>query len=145
MLRCSGTGFGVTFMDHEHLLQRLQAVLGEHRDAVACAYLFGSRARGQGRPASDVDVAVLFRQPQGRELLGPGVSLRADMEESLGLEVDLIDLQAAPVDLVHRVLRDGVLLMDAAPEQRIAFEVDARNRYFDLLPYLQEYRKGTPA
>jgi hypothetical protein len=32
-------------------------------------------------------------------------------------------------------------LLDAVPERRIAFEVDARNRYFDLLPYLREHRR----
>ncbi|MCG5549480.1 hypothetical protein LRD17_12080 [Halorhodospira halochloris] len=59
--------------------------------------------------------------------------------------IDLMDVEQAPVDLVHRILRDGILLLDAIPERRIAFEVDARNRYFDLLPYLQEYRRSSAA
>ncbi len=76
-------------MAHDELLQRLQAVLGDHRGELACAYLFGSRARGQAGSSSDVDVAVLFRQPQGKALLGPAVSLKAELEDRLGLEVDL--------------------------------------------------------
>ena len=47
-----------------------------------------------------------------------------------------------PADLIHRVLRDGVLLVDRNPNRRIAFEVRARNDYFDLLPYLTEYRRA---
>lgn len=52
-------------------------------------------------------------------------------------------LNRAPVDLIHRVLRDGMLLHDRDPTARIRFEVKARNEYFDLLPYLRQYRRST--
>jgi hypothetical protein len=42
---------------------------------------------------------------------------------------------------VHRVLRDGVLLLDHDRSARIAFEVRSRNEYFDLLPILERYRR----
>jgi hypothetical protein len=45
------------------------------------------------------------------------------------------------VDLVHRVLRDGVLLLERDRSARIRFEVRARNDYFDLLPHLRRYRR----
>jgi hypothetical protein len=51
----------------------------------------------------------------------------------------------APVDLVHRILRDGRLLCEHDRSKRVAFEVDARNRYFDLLPHLQRYREAIGA
>jgi hypothetical protein len=57
--------------------------------------------------------------------------------------VDLLVLNRAPVDLIHRVLRDGILLHDRHPAARIRFEVKARNEYFDLLPYLRQYRRST--
>lgn len=47
---------------------------------------------------------------------------------------------AAP-DLLHRVLRDGVLVHENDHAQRIQFEVRARNEYWDLLPILELYRK----
>jgi len=53
-------------------------------------------------------------------------------------------LNRAPVDLVHRVLRDGILLLDRDPSGRIRFEVRARNEYFDLLPHLRRYRRMQP-
>jgi hypothetical protein len=34
------------------------------------------------------------------------------------------------------------LLLQPDPSARIAFEVRARNEYFDLLPFLQRYRGG---
>jgi len=46
-----------------------------------------------------------------------------------------------PPDLVHRILAAQALLLDLKPALRIGFEVDARNRYFDLKPVLDRYRK----
>lgn len=55
-------------------------------------------------------------------------------------------LNGAPADLVHRVLRDGVLVHEADRSGRIRFEVAKRNEYFDLLPILRRYRRleGAP-
>ncbi|MCS4502529.1 hypothetical protein KBTX_03286 [wastewater metagenome] len=114
---------------------------------VACVYLFGSRARGCPREGSDVDVAVLLQPDQSRPagLLGPLQRIRGALERALERDVDLVDIRDAPPDLVHRILRDGILVMDEAPELRAAFEVAARNAYFDVLPYIREYRRGRVA
>ena len=53
-------------------------------------------------------------------------------------------MNLAPVDLVHRILRDQSLLLDRDPSARIRFEVDARNRYFDLKSLLDQYRAARP-
>lgn len=105
------------------------------------AYLFGSVARGEARPDSDVDVAVLFPSPPPQTLAGQPFLVASELESILGRRVDVVVLNTAPVDLVHRVLRDGVLLMQPDPSARIAFEVRARNQYFDLLPILRTYRR----
>jgi hypothetical protein len=52
----------------------------------------------------------------------------------------VVVLNRTPVDLIHRVLRDGKLLVDRDPAVRIAFEVRARNEFFDLKPVLDQYR-----
>jgi hypothetical protein len=46
--------------------------------------------------------------------------------------VDLVVLNAAPVDLVHRVLRDGILLLERDPVERIRFETKARSELLRL-------------
>ena len=50
-------------------------------------------------------------------------------------------LNRAPADLVHRILRDGILMLERDRNARIAFEVQRRNEYFDLLPILKRYRR----
>ena len=130
-------------MDRETVVKQLRKVLNDvETDSVVAAYLFGSVARQQHNSRSDVDVAVLFDPPPPNQLLGPLSVLRGTFEDALSRPVDLVVLNHAPPDLVHRVLRDGVLLCDRVPQTRIAFEVQARNAYFDIKPYLDEYRKG---
>ncbi len=91
--------------------------------AAAAVYLFGSHAREEAGPRSDVDVAVLFNRPPSATLMGPQLTLAGELEQQLGTPVDLIVLNTAPADLVHRVLRDGDLLIDRDPSLRIRFEV----------------------
>jgi hypothetical protein len=106
-----------------------------------CAYLFGSFARGTARHASDVDLAVLFREPPESRLAAGPLDLEGDLERVLGRPVQLVVLNRAPADLVHRVLRDGRVVLDRDRAARIRFEIDKRNEYFDLEPVRLRYRK----
>jgi len=63
------------------------------------------------------------------------------LDALLGLEVDLVVLNTAPPDLAHRVLRDGLLLLDRDRSARIRFEVQSRNEYLDLAPLRRLYRR----
>jgi predicted nucleotidyltransferase len=107
---------------------------------VAAVYLFGSQARGRARPDSDVDLGILYRTAPEETLLSQPFALQADLADALRKAVDIVVMNTAPVDLVHRILRDGQILFEADKSRRIAFEVRARNQYFDLLPILQRYR-----
>lgn len=124
------------------LVQQLEAFFAQRPEALACAYLFGSSARGTLRAGSDVDVAVLYADEPPATLEGLGLDLAADLERQLRRTVDLVVLNCAPVDLIHRILRDGILVCERDRSARIRFEVRARNEYFDLLPVLREYRRA---
>ncbi len=108
---------------------------------VVAAYLFGSVARFEATAASDVDVAVLLRDDPPPGLAGLALPLEGELERRIGRPVQLVVLNRAPADLVHRVLRDGLLLLERNRSARVRFEVRARNEYFDLLPILQRYRR----
>lgn len=110
------------------------------RTDVSAVYLFGSTARGEARPDSDVDIAVLFDVAPRSALDGPRFVLEGELERALRRPVDLVVLNDAPVDLRIRVLRDGELLIDRNPVTRVAYEVRTRNEAFDLEPVLARYR-----
>ena len=67
--------------------------------------------------------------------------LEGELSEALKRPVQCVVMNHAPPDLVHRILRDQQLLLDRDPSLRVRFEVAARNRYFDLKPFLDRYRK----
>lgn len=123
------------------LEERLHDALVSHGTGLAAAYLFGSIARGDDRPGSDVDVAVLFEDDPPPRLEGLPVDLHDALQTAAGRRLDLVVLNGAPPDLGHRILRDGRLILDRNPSRRIAFEVRTRNAYFDLLPVLRRYRQ----
>src|SRR5687767_10494885 len=97
----------------------------ERQPRICAAYLYGSFARGTATSASDVDLAVLFETTPIGYLAQP-FDLEAELSEAIGKTVQIVVLDTAPPDLVHRVLRDGRILLDRNPARRIAFEVRAR-------------------
>jgi predicted nucleotidyltransferase len=129
-------------MDRARVIDGLRAVFATHAAPVDCAYLFGSHARGQASPTSDIDVAVLFRESPPSGLQGLGFDLAGEIERSLGRQVDIVVLNRAAPDLVHRVLRDGVLVHEADRRRRVDFETRSRAEYFDVLPHLRRYRRS---
>lgn len=114
-------------MDRDSIIAVLKHRL-EARDDVIAAWLFGSRARCTERAGSDVDVAVLRQQRDGECALD---SLMLDVEDDIrgdlgGLDVQLVVANDAPSDLVQRIMRDGILLMDRDKSRRVAFIVRKR-------------------
>lgn len=132
-------------MDRGSICDAIRRVVEAGHCDIVAVYLFGSTARGTRRDDSDVDVGVLVEGRQQRTLAGLKLGLEGELERVLRLPVQLVVLNTAPPDLVHRVLRDGELLLDRDPSARIRFEVRSRREYFDVLPYLRRYRRLEPA
>lgn len=108
------------------------------RGEVLEGYLFGSVARGDHQPHSDVDVAVfvreeaLFRLPFGYE-----AELGADLQQALGRSnVDVVVLNRASPVLYHAVLRDGERLVSHDLAATTRREGHALSRYCDDVPRL---------
>lgn len=129
-------------MDRDRLAHEIAQVFAARNEDAAAVYLFGSVARGEDRPDSDVDVAVLYGKPVEPGLAGLKLALAGDLEARLGRRVDLVVLDNQSPDFIHRILRDGVLVIESNRSARIRFEVTARNEYFDVLPRLREYRSA---
>ncbi len=69
--------------------------------------VFGSRARGQARPDSDVDLLVTLEP--GRSLLDL-IAIKQDIEDLLGLQVDVLTPGSVSPYLRDHVLREAVPL-----------------------------------
>ena len=129
-------------MDRARIIDEIRRRLEEDPGDVIAAWVFGSVARGEARATSDVDLALLTERERPKTLDAISLDLRAELSQRLGRPVDIVLMRSAPADLVHRVMRDGVLVLDRDESGRIAFEVAARNRYFDMAPIWRQYRSA---
>ena len=95
-------------MGREELLTVLRAHAGEFADyAVQSLYLFGSAARNETRPDSDVDSLVQFR-PYARVGLFHCARLRRRLSELVHAPVDLVLADALHAALRENIMRDAV-------------------------------------
>jgi predicted nucleotidyltransferase len=106
------------------------------RPEVREAYLFGSHARGQAQPHSDIDVAV-FAEPLPDAPFGYEADLCADLMEACGTNrIDLVVLNRAPPLLYHRVISEGVRIFARDLQAATVREGRALSRCCDCVPQL---------
>ena len=79
------------------------------------AWLFGSYARGEQHPNSDVDILVVFDQETGKGVsLLKHIGIALDLEDLLGKKVDLITDGTLLPFVRESVERDKVLIYERA-------------------------------
>ena len=87
-------------------MYEIENILKNHKDILARRFhlkdmgVFGSFARGEETPASDVDILVEFSEPIGWEF----IELKEYLEDILGRRVDLVTKNA-----LKKQLRDEIL------------------------------------
>ena len=86
-------------------------------------------ARGEMRPDSDVDLAVLFR---GKTSFDALQERRVRLGQILRRDVDLIDIRGASPVLQMQILKHGRLLYEGDSSARVRFEQTVPGRYEDL-------------
>lgn len=97
---------------------------------IEALYVFGSRARGDARPQSDLDLAVLGPAPFD--------SLRRfeaqrELSARLNVDVDLVDLRTASSVLRSEVVNGGKALFQRDADHVLAFEAGVLGEYADLM------------
>jgi len=92
----------ITINDIKNTVGRLAEQYGAER-----IYLFGSYARGEAKPNSDVDLRIDKGRIRGLFALG---GLRSDLEESLGLAVDLLPTDSLDDKFLNLIREEEILL-----------------------------------
>lgn len=112
--------------------EQVQSILERH--GVVLAYLFGSAARGNDGPLSDVDMAVVFRKsaPDIEAGLKRESVLASELEDVFNREVDLLNLEDVTSPLLrHRILRRGEAIYCADHKLRQDLELRALHDFED--------------
>ncbi len=89
-------------------------------------YVFGSFARGEEWPRSDLDLAVLLPPARRIENL---LDVMNNVAARTRREVDIVDLRRAGDVLRREVLADGRQLFVSKPDEVLAWEAGAMSRY----------------
>ena len=100
---------------------------------VVAAYLFGSLARGNAGPLSDVDVGLLVGDANEANAIC-GRTMDALCRRLHTSRVDVVSLGTAPVPLGYRIIREGSLVScrDAGRLER--FVTQTVLEYLDFKP-----------
>lgn len=85
----------------EEIKEKIESTLQNHN--IAFAGVFGSVARGEDTPASDVDVLVRFKSTQGLVAL---IKLEQELSKALGRNVDIVTEKALHPLIKQNILRD---------------------------------------
>ncbi len=100
---------------------------------------FGSYARGEENPLSDLDIAVFFKD---QVRLAEKLKLSRLVAEALkDKKVDVVTLNDKPVTFQFEVLSTGSLIYDPHPEEEIEFRWSVIRRYLDIKPSLDLFWK----
>lgn len=114
---------------------RIVKLLREALPDVQIVYLFGSQARGDAQPSSDLDLAVLTPAP-----LPPltRFELQERLASAVSRDVDLVDLKSASTVFRVQVIDGGQVLFESNEKDRWRFETRCLSEY----AYLNDERAG---
>ncbi len=123
------------------LLKTLKEAMQGEED-VLFAYLYGSYAYGDVHSESDIDVAVYLTLSDMKEYLEKEKRILSALIDKIHTDrIDLRILNVLPLLLQYRVLKEGIPIFTKEEQERIDFETRVMNRFFELKPYLDEYRE----
>lgn len=126
-----------------------ESILAAARDTLLAAlpdawaiYIFGSFARGEEWPGSDLDLAVLLPPARRIESL---LDVRSGVSARVHRDADVVDLRRAGDVLRREVLMDGRTLYVSQPDQVLAWEAAAMSRYArhreEIRDILEDFRR----
>jgi len=128
-------------MERATLLKDLKEVLETDKE-ILFAYLYGSYIYHSIHFESDIDVAVYLMPSDIEEYIKKESELTTALIMKLHLDkIDLRILNTAPFLLKFDVINEGMLIFVRDELERVDFETRVMERYFELKPYLEEYRR----
>jgi predicted nucleotidyltransferase len=121
-------------LNPNHQKAIIKLICGRVADPIAI-YLFGSVAADAVHESSDVDIAVLPREPLSTEVRW---NLQQELAIALRTDVDLVDLLSASTVMRLQVVSTGELRFEGDSYKRAEFEMIT----FSMYARLNEERKG---
>jgi len=124
----------------EALRQKVREVCARYR----CIYalIFGSWARGEARPYSDLDVAVMLEGNKDA-LFETIVEMTRELEHAVQLRVNVVVLNTADSVLKYEVFSHGVLVYCRDYTRFLDDKINAIDEYLDFQPHFERFFERT--
>jgi hypothetical protein len=93
-------------MTIEEIKERIIPILG--RSGIKKAAIFGSLAKGEVKPDSDVDILVEIKSDMS---LLDFIGIKIELEEALKMKVDLVEYDTIKPTIKERILAEQVVIL----------------------------------
>jgi predicted nucleotidyltransferase len=123
------------------LIDNIKEVVEKDKE-VLFAYLYGSSIFQSIPFDSDIDVAVYLKPSDIKSYIVKEEGLTSALIAKLHTDkIDLRILNTVPFLLEYNVLKEGIPIFVRDESERVDFEIRVMNRFFELKPYLDEYKR----
>jgi len=112
-------------MELNHRLSKIVGAIKIHPDVVAI-YLFGSYAKGEQTPMSDVDIAVILNKPTPES--------EAEIGSLASPEIDIVLFHRLPLRIKFEVFKHGKELFVRDEERLLEIKLEVMREYLDTSP-----------
>ncbi|MFO7835080.1 MAG: nucleotidyltransferase domain-containing protein [Candidatus Thorarchaeota archaeon] len=111
-------------------------------DSVIACYLYGSYARGEETPLSDLDFAILWEEEGSLEARKRNLlRLSQKLSRRFNLDVDVRSLNEASLELQYRVVCEGKVVFCNDKSRRLEFEDRVVMEFLDFKPMIAVYNQ----
>jgi len=112
-------------MELNHAFSKIIETIKSHPGVVA-VYLFGSYAKGEQTPMSDVDIAVILDKPTPES--------EADVGSMATPEIDVVLFHRLPLHVKFEVFKHGKELFVRDEERLAEIKLEVMREYLDTSP-----------
>ena len=126
--------------EEKQRLRNLLALRLEEKEEILFAYVYGSFVQG---PFRDIDIGI-FLQADSSGAAAPlryEMALEQELEDALGVPIDVRVLNAAPLPFAYSVLQTGEVLVSRDEKARCDFVCRIYTHYHDFAYYRERYRR----
>ncbi len=116
-------------MELSHKVLNIIETIKSHPDVIAI-YLFGSHAKGEANPMSDIDIAVIVENPTPES--------EADIGSLSTPELDIVLFHRLPLHIKSEVFRDGKELFVRDEEKLADIKFRVMREYLDTSPMYRQ-------
>lgn len=112
---------------------------------VEAVILFGSQAQGLARAESDYDLAVIATAGADKTTIYDELYETVSTKIDKLVNVDIVFLSEAPLELKNHVAKYGRILYQADPQAFLRFKESVMEEYCDFAPLRVEFQRATLA